>query len=197
MVWSDVSSEIAVDKVIRASTHQKIFDNFLAMAKGDPGAPKVQAPIAMATTELGTGKVLHPDGLGGLFWGNTNTASVSTGIGGGGTTRYMQTGPHDDGVYLILAFGRHRADRGNNDADRIHRTWQGFCLRSTNTLLAQFATYVDAFRDGDNGSEVNSNGSSTSAFSVQGSNTRFTMSMPSSFDDAVQASGGLIGLQIG
>ena len=33
MVWSDVSSEIAVDKVIRASTHQKIFDNFLAMAK--------------------------------------------------------------------------------------------------------------------------------------------------------------------
>ena len=89
----------------------------------------------MATTELGTGKVLHPDGLGGLFWGNTNTASVSTGIGGGGTTRYMETGPHDNGVYLILAFGRHRADRGNNDADRIHRTWQGFCLRSTNTLF--------------------------------------------------------------
>ena len=41
MTWNDVSAEIAIDKAIRASTHQKMFDNFSALAGGDPGAPRI------------------------------------------------------------------------------------------------------------------------------------------------------------
>ena len=197
MVWSDVSSEIAVDKVIRASTHQKIFDNFLAMANGDPGAPKVQAPTAMATTELGTGKVLHPDGLGGLFWGNTNNVSYSNGIGASGSTRYVQTGPHDQGTYLIIANGRHRARDSNLSFDQSIRLWSGFCVRVGNTIVLQSAIYTEFFSPDDDSDQqtLNYHGS---AFSVAGANTRFNMYMPSSaYTYGVQANAAFVGLQIG
>ena len=68
MPWTDPSAAIGIDKPIRASTHLAIFQNFLAMAAGEPGAPRVQVPEAIGTTETDTGKLLAPDGAGGVNW---------------------------------------------------------------------------------------------------------------------------------
>ena len=78
MVWSDVSAEIAVDKVIRASTHQKIFDNFEAMANGDPTVPLTNLVLLenQRTNVSDTTHVLQPIGANQVAWGPLSVGAI-------------------------------------------------------------------------------------------------------------------------
>lgn len=50
-------------------TFRAVIDNPTAIAEGASGAPRVQIPGAVATSETDTTKVLKPDGSGGTVWG--------------------------------------------------------------------------------------------------------------------------------
>jgi hypothetical protein len=96
MTWSDPTAAIGVKKPVRASTHLALFANFAGMANGDPGAPRIQIPQAVATTETDTSKVLQPNGSGGVQWGSVAGALAGgqhIDINGGTPTTTIPSGP--------------------------------------------------------------------------------------------------------
>ena len=108
MPWTDPTPAIGVKKPIRASTHLALFANFAAMANGEPGAPRIQVPQALATSERDTNKTLRPDGNGGVTWGAGSSLTADYASGRSNSTGIV-VGSH---TWLFLAQGSERTDNG-------------------------------------------------------------------------------------
>ena len=115
MPWTDPAAAIGIDKPIRASTHLAIFENFAAMAAGEPGAPRVQVPEALGTSETNDQLVLSPDGAGGVLWRTVpGTSHVAANNGGSGNTSAPVPAT---GTWLILAAGVSARDDDTDDSN--------------------------------------------------------------------------------